>query len=118
MLVSYDDGKNFKSVDKLSGPQVGMTKYLTLTDVPAGTKQALVKFAGQQRNTTCMFDIRIDADYKEPSGGFRPVKITYVWDEDGKEKKDEHVAKSAADSYTIKCGAKTVAKSVIVELAE
>ena len=116
--VSYDDGKTFKSVEKLTGPAVGATKYFTLSDVPAGTKKALVKLIGSQRNTACIFDIRIDADYKEPNGGFRPVKITYVWDEDGKEKKDEHIAKSATDSYTIKCGPKTTAKSVIVELAE
>ena len=116
--VSYDDGKNFKSVQKLSGPTAGNTVYFTLTDVPAGTKKALVKLIGSQRNTACIFDMRVDADYKEPNGGFRPVKITYVWDEDGKEKKDEHIAKSATDSYTITCGPKTTAKSVIVELAE
>ena len=39
-----------------------------------------------------MTNARIDADYKEPAGGFRPVQVTYVWEEGGLEKKDVHVA--------------------------
>jgi hypothetical protein len=62
--------------------------------------------------------MRLDADYTEPNGGFRPVKITYIWDEDGKEKKDEHIAKTAQDTYKIKCGAKTTPKSIVLELAD
>jgi hypothetical protein len=116
--VSYDDGKTFKTVDKLTGPTPACTKYIVVGDVPAGTKTALVRLNGSQRNTTCLFNMRVDADYKEPNGGFRPVKITYVWDEDGKEKKDEHVAKAADDTYKINCGAKTTPKSVILELAD
>ena len=115
--VSFDDGKTFKTVETLAGPFAGNTKYFTVGDVPAGTKQALVRLVAAQRNTTCLFDMRIDADYKEPTGGFRPLKITYVWDEGGTEKKDEHVVKTAAESYTIQCGAKTTPKSVVLELA-
>ena len=116
--VSYDGGKNFKSVEKLEGGTAGSTRYLILSDVPAGTQEAQVKLIGSQRNTTCLFDMRVDADYKEPHGGFRPVKITYLWEEDGKQKSDEHVVKSANETYTIQCGPKTVAKSVVLELAK
>jgi hypothetical protein len=116
--VSFDDGKTFKTVERLGGPTAGCTKYFPVNEVPAGTRKALVKLVASQRNTTCLFDMRIDADYKEPHGGFAPVKITYAWEEDGKAKTDVHIAKSATDEYTIKCGPKTVAKSVTLELGD
>ena len=53
------------------------------------------------RDTTCLFSLRIDADYREPRGGFAPVKVTYVWQEDGVEKRDVHVARQPEESYVI-----------------
>jgi hypothetical protein len=46
------------------------------------------------------------------------VKVTLVWSEGGTEKKDEHVVAKPEDTWTIKCGPKTVSKSFIVELAK
>ena len=119
-LVSFDDGKTFKPVEngKLQGGTKGQSRYLIVNDVPSGTRQAKIKFAGTQRNTTCLFDVRIDADYKEPAGAFRPVKITYNWDEHGQAKSDTHVAKSANETYTLTAGSGAVAKSFVMELAE
>jgi hypothetical protein len=116
--ASFDGGKTFKKIDHLDKGQPASSKYMVYSDVPAGTREALVRFAGSQKNTTCMFDLRIDADYQEPNGGFKPVKITYVWDENGTEKKAEHIAKLPNESWTIHCGPKTVAKSYTVELAQ
>ncbi|MGD0092695.1 MAG: hypothetical protein ABSE73_22520 [Planctomycetota bacterium] len=116
--VSFDEGKTFKTVDRAAGPCQGCCKYIVVSDVPPGTKSAQVRFSGQQRNTTCIFDLRIDADYKEPQGGFRPVKVTYLWAEGGAEKKDIHVAQKAEESYTINCAAKPTMKSLVVELAQ
>ena len=115
--VSFDDGKTFKTVDRGAGPTQGCCKYVVVSDVPAGTKAAQVRFSGVERNTTCLFTVRIDADYKEPNGGFRPVKVTYVWDEGGTEKKDVHVAQKPDETYTINCAAKPTMKSLVVELA-
>src|SRR5207302_8660600 len=75
VLASFDGGKTWKPVGRLDGPRAGFSKYFTFTDIPAGTTAALVKFAGQQRNTTLIFDLRISADYREPHGGFAPVKV-------------------------------------------
>jgi hypothetical protein len=116
--MSFDDGKTFKKVEDYAGPSKASSKYFTCSDVPAGTKKALVKLIARQRNTVCVFDMRIDADYKEPAGGFRPVKVTYVWEENGQEKRDVHVAKQASETYKIKCGTKPLMKSVIMELAD
>jgi hypothetical protein len=116
--VSYDGGKTFKKVTRLAGPTAGESRYLIIDDVPAGAREAQLRFDGRSFNTTMMFALRIDADYKEPRGSFRPVKITYVWDEGGQEKRDEHVAAKPEETYTISCGPKTVVKSFAVELAK
>ena len=79
--ASFDGGKEWKSVGKLAQANPAASTYLVFSDVPAGSKEVQVKFEGNQNNTTCIFDLRIDVDYKEPTGGFRPVKITYTWEE-------------------------------------
>ncbi len=80
-----------------------MGRYVIVSDVPAGTRSALVRYRGTGRNTLAMCNARIDADYQEPAGGFRPVRVTYVWEEGGLEKKDVHVARGPEESYTITC---------------
>jgi hypothetical protein len=116
MQVSLDGGKTFKIVDTMAGPTQGACKYVTVADIPPATREARVRFTGAQRNTTCMFHVRIGADYKEPAGGFRPVKVTYVWEEAGIEKKDVHVAAGPEETYTITCETNPQMKSLVVEL--
>lgn len=94
-----------------------MGKQFRVTDVPPGTTSALVRFTGTQRNTALLFNVRIDADYKEPQGGFRPVKVTYVWEEAGAEKRHVHVARSPGETYDVHCDGKPLMKSLTVELA-
>ncbi len=117
IFVSFDNGKTFKQAARITGPTGGYTKYLTFSDVPSGARTALVKLEGKEVNTACLFALRIDVDYKEPAGGFRPVKITYVWAEDGQPKTNVHVATQPRETYEITCGPKTVVKSFALELA-
>jgi RNA polymerase sigma factor (sigma-70 family) len=115
--VSLDGGKTFKTVDRAAGPVANDCKYTTFTDIPAGTKEALVRYSGQNFGGGTMIQaFRIDADYKEPHGGFLPVKITYNWEENGQAKQDIHVAKSADEHYVIKCATKPTMKSIVLEL--
>jgi hypothetical protein len=117
--VSLDQGRTFKTVDRAPGPTEGYCKYISYSDIPPGTQEALVRFSGTDRSTTTMiFDFRIDADYKEPGAGFRPVKVTYTWEEDGKPKEHVHVARAPDEKYAIVCDAKPVMKSIVLELAE
>jgi hypothetical protein len=116
--VSFDGGGTFRPVLQLGGPTPGTTRYFTVSDVPPGTKEAQLRFNGHTVNTTMFFGLRIDADYRQPHGGFRPVKITYVWEEDGKPQTHEHVATRPEETYTIRCGPQTVVKSFTVELAK
>lgn len=118
LQISLDDGKTFRKVDRLAGPTPGHSKYVTLGEIPAGTRRALVRFEGSQRNATVLFGYRIDADYAEPQGGIRPLKVTYRWLEDGKEKAHVHVSRQAAETYTIDCAAKPVMKSITLEWAD
>lgn len=116
--VSFDNGKTFKGIGKGEGVVPGISKYYISPDAPAATKAASAKFVGIHKSQTCMFSFRVDADYKEPHGGFRPVKITYVWDENGQEKRDVKIADKPEVNYTINCAAKPAMKSIVLELAE
>ena len=119
--VSFDGGKTWKTVDRPAGltlPRNFVGHYVVVSDVPAGTRSAQVRYRGTGRNTLVMTNARIDADYREPAGGFRPVQVTYVWEEGGLEKKDVHVAKSPEETYTITCESTPLLKSLIVELAK
>ena len=117
MQVSFDGGKTFKTVDTCVGPTQGKCKYATVSDIPPDTTEAQIRWSGKQRNTACLFSARIDADYKQPCGGFRPVKVTYTWSEDGVEKQDVHVSASPRESYKIVCGAAPEMKSISLELS-
>jgi hypothetical protein len=77
------------------GATAGDCKYVTFEGVPPGARAALVRFAGTSRNATGIFNFRIDADYREPRGGFRPVKVTYAWEEAGRLRRHAHVARQA-----------------------
>jgi hypothetical protein len=116
--VSLDGGKTFRGVDHYAGPTQGKCQFTTLADIPAGTRQALLRWSGRQRNTTCLFSLRIDADYKQPGGGFRPVKVTYLWEEEGTPHRDVHIARSPAETYHVVCQSKPTMKSIVLELAE
>ncbi|HYF51906.1 MAG TPA: hypothetical protein VEJ63_21030 [Planctomycetota bacterium] len=116
--VSFDEGKTFKTFHSTTPQVAGNTEYAIFSEVPAGTKTAHVRFAGTQNNTCGFFHHSVTADYAEPNGGFRPVKITYVWDENGAEKKDVHVMNKPDETYTINCAAKPLMKSISLELAE
>jgi hypothetical protein len=86
---------------------------------PPGTRSAVVRWSGTTGyNATAIFNHRIDADYQLSHGGFRPVRVTYLWDEGGAQKRHEHVARAARETYTIHCGAKPLMKSIELELAE
>jgi hypothetical protein len=115
--LSFDNGETWKKVDDFGQAQPAANKYGVYDkDISAAKKQVLLKQIFRRQNTTCVFDQRIDVDYKEPAGGFRPVKITYIWEENGQAKQDVHVAKQPQDTYTITCGAKPLMKTIVLEV--
>ncbi len=116
--VSLDGGRTWKTVDRAVGPTAGDCKYVVFADIPAQTRQARVRYTGTSRNATGIFNFRIDADYREPLGGFRPVKVTYNWEERGQAKQHVHVARTSRETFTITCAAQPRMASIVMELAE
>jgi len=117
VATSFDDGKTFTDAGRLEGPFKAMGKQIVVADVPNAATSALVRFTGTRHDTAMLFNVRIDADYEEPQGGWRPIKVTYVWEENGLEKRDAHVALQPEDHWIIRCDARPVMKSLIVEPA-
>ncbi|MCL2645487.1 MAG: hypothetical protein FWD61_00610 [Phycisphaerales bacterium] len=116
--LSYDGGKTFTTVSttpNLSGDNCNSLNP-TVTDLPAGLKTAQVRYLA--KGAAAMNTYWIVADYKPAAAGFRPVKVTYVWEEDGKEKTDVHVAKTPEDTYKINCETKPTMKNIVLELAD
>jgi hypothetical protein len=116
--VSWDNGKTWQAADTLTGPARFASKFATATGAPAGTRKVLVRYSGQQTTVAMIFNLRIDVDYREPQGGFAPVKITYAWDEAGQEKQHVHVARKADEVYKVTCAGRPTMKSITLELAE
>jgi hypothetical protein len=116
--VSFDDGNTWKKAGEGPAQDHGRTAYVTYSDVPADAHTALVRYNGYGPEANMLGSFRVDADYKAANLGFSPVKVTYLWEENGVEKKNEHVAKSADDAYTINCESKPKMKSITLEVAE
>jgi hypothetical protein len=115
-LVSFD-GSTFLPAGHAAGPTTGDGAFVTFDAVPPGVRHALVRFVGHRTDTAEIFDFRIDADYHEPHGGFRPVQVTYRWQEGGQPREDVHVATSPSESYTIHCDGVPRMSSLTLELA-
>ena len=116
--VSFDDGKTFRKAGEGTAQIGGCNMYCTAGDIPTCTKSALVRYTGTRVGGNALGSFRIDADYKTPAFGFRPIKVTYAWEEAGQQKKDVHIAASPEDNYTITCAEKPKMKSITLELAQ
>jgi len=116
--LSFDGGKTWQAFATFDKGQPASERYVAFEDVPKGVRAAQLRLSGYQKTVACIFGLRMDADYVEPHGGFRPVKITYLWEENGVAKQDVHVARSPSDSYTISCSSAPEMKSLVLELGE
>ena len=115
--VSFDGGKTFKTVSAFGKSDSFANRYVEVKDIPAGTKAAQVRYVARVKSALQWYNFHINADYRQPGAGFRPVKVTYTWDENGQEKTDAHVAQKAQETYTINCQSKPTMKSIRLELA-
>jgi hypothetical protein len=77
----------------------------------------LVRYTGTSHIATGILNFRIDSDYREPHGGYLPVKVNYSWEENGKPMSDVHIVRQPEERYTITCSSKPLLKSIILELA-
>ncbi len=87
-------------------------KYLRVGDSGQGTVTFPVSTPGD------MTRLRFGGHYREPAGGLRPVRVTYVWDENGTEKRDVHIARGPRDTWDLTCATKPTMKSIVLDLVE
>ena len=116
--VSFDDGQTWRTAAKGDAEGRFHGLWTTYSDVPKDVRKALVRYSGTGNGSTFLANFRIDADYAEPAGGFRPVRTTYEWSEDGVARKDVHVSYAPRDVWVIVCPKKPLMKSLVVELAQ
>jgi hypothetical protein len=118
LQVSFDHGATFTTAARAAGPTGnGTSTYVTVDRIPAGTREALVRYAGQQVNTTLIAGFRIDADYAKNGAGFLPMQVTYAWTEGGIDHQDVHVTTMPDETYAIACAQKPTMRSIQMELA-
>lgn len=118
--ASFDGGRTWKALGTWKGalPGVGQkeVRAACVDEVPAGTREVRIKYRClERRNTVMLFGLRFDADYREPHGGFAPVKVVYRWEEQGGQKESVHRANKKHEVWKINCIEKPLMKSIIIE---
>lgn len=117
-LISFDEGKTWREVGKISGPTAGTTRYFQCSDVPAGSKKALLRYSLSGNNTVGVFSCRADVDYKDPlaSSTMKPFFVVHRWKEGGKEMSKRTLISTLPTTYSIEAGAEPEMVSVSYEM--
>ncbi len=55
------------------------------------------------------------AETGHPIGIVSHIKVTYIWEEGGLEKRDVHLAQGPQETYPITCATKPKMKSIVLE---
>lgn len=119
MLLSFDAGKSWKEAGKISGPTPGTTRYFRYDAVPAGTKQALLRYELTGNNTIGVMSFRADADYRDPlaAASFHPFAVVHRWKENGIEKSKRVTVNKLPFTYQIDVGVEPEMVAVSYEMA-
>jgi len=84
---SFDGGKSWRTSYTLDDtePAWDVIHYETVDDVPAGARSVLLKYrleASQAGSSACsIYSIRMEANHRPVAPGFRPIEVTFCWDE-------------------------------------
>ena len=73
MQVSFDGGKSFRTIDRLAGPTAGNSHYVTFSQIPPGTRAALVRFAGTGAKRHLPLRLPHRRRLPGADGGFAPL---------------------------------------------
>ena len=117
--VSFDGGKTWKTVDRPEGlAGRAFRRPLRHRQGRAGghpPAQVRYRGIGEEHARADTMPASTPTTRSRP-GGFRPVQVTYVWEEGGWRRRTSTSARSPAETYTIACESTPVMKSLIVEL--
>jgi hypothetical protein len=112
MLLSFDAGKTWIEGGRITGPTAGTTQYFKFDKVPAGARRALLKYELSGNNTVGIFSFRADADYRDPTGGFRPFAVVHTWKEGGQTRTHRQAVDRLPTTYGIKAAGEVEMVSV------
>ena len=115
LLVSDNGGRSWKVADKLDGPFVGFTRFVTFEDIADLTRKILVRYEFNGPGARGMFTFRVDVDYLDPGSGEHPVEVTYTWSEEGIAKSHRQVVTEYPTEYTFDVAGVPVMESVSVK---
>ena len=119
--ASTDDGATWHEVGVLGdtlGDKAWGTAANLAWDVPAERRatRMLVRIDGRNHwGAMLIHNLRLDADYDEPSGGIAPVKVSYAWSEGGQAKSAVRTVEKAEERWTITCAEKPTMTSITIE---
>jgi len=119
MAVSFDAGKSWTDMAKITGPTPGRTDYFRFTNIPAKTRTALVRYELSGNNTIGILSFRIDADYRDPlaAQAVRPFEVIHRWHENGQEKTHTQPVDKLPLTYAINTAAVPEMAAVTVRMA-
>jgi hypothetical protein len=118
LLASTDRGGTWRELGAIEGPTPGTTRAFRLDGWPAGTRDVLLKFALSGNNTIGLFNVRADADYRDPlaAKGARPFRVVHRWKDDSQERSHVQTLESLPSTYTIDAAGDPEMISVMVEM--
>lgn len=115
--ASYDGGKTWDEVAKLTGPTPGKSGYHRFTP-KAGSTKALLRFEMTGNNTVGLLSFRVDATYIDPRGSkqVEPFFVTHRWKENGKAMEKRMKIEKLPLQYRIDTAAEPEMVSVTYEM--
>jgi hypothetical protein len=72
LQLSFDDGKKFKTFDRAKGLVKFNTKWISVTDIPAGTRKAVVRYAPDSKENLHLLATASMPIMPSPLAGLRP----------------------------------------------
>ena len=87
LLHSFDNGQTWTTDYTLDGSTRpwDIIKYVTVDQVPKGTRTALFKYTFVSKDPEAkncgLFNVRMEADYRPAVEGFKPIEVTWTWKE-------------------------------------
>ncbi len=108
----------FAEVHSIQGVDVKRPEYIEYTSLPAGTRNAWVRFNKKTIANTLGISghLRIDADYTEAGATQLPFKIKHEWTENSIPKEHTEVVATTPHTYHINCAAEPAMTALTVSV--
>jgi hypothetical protein len=118
VAASYDGGKTWEDVAKLTGPTPGKSEYHRFKPKKQDVTSALLRFTMTGNNTVGILSFRADVTYVDPRATTKPTPfyVTHRWKESGKPMERRVKVASLPTTYTIDAAGDVEMESVTYEM--